>query len=336
MRHRIILFFCLAFFSPSSAFAQTTCSALPAAHEIRLTGFTRARAVLSVVSEVSGRCLEITADTGDTIAADGVFARIDPTFTALDLETNRINRQQAERQLEYDDQQVKRYRRLVSSRSSARVRLDEMELHRDQSRLTLAGLETEAKRLRERLTRHTVRAPAGWRVIERSVEPDEWVAAGKILARVGDYQTLVVPLALTPAELKSLGQNNIPLILPEEGLKGNGRLYRVSPGFDPVTRKINVEIALNPETLARLHRRQGGVRTEILLQVPDPMRTFIIPAAAVTERFEEHWLTRVNGDKLRVIVLGPASAPDGDNRKWLRVTSAQLKKDDAFLLHHEP
>jgi len=329
-----ILLFCFSLLLTNPAFAQTSCTALTAEQDVRLTGFTRARAVMSVVSEVSGRCLEVLADTGDPIAAEGVFARLDPTFTTLDLEANHIHRQEAKRQLRYDDQEVKRYQDLVRAKSTARVHLDQLELQRDRSRLELSRLEIEARRLREKLDRYTVRAPCGWRVIKRSVEPGEWVQAGKTLARLGDYQTLIVPLALTTAELKSLRREgkSIALVLPEENITGTGRLDRISPGFDPITRKLRVEIALSHELFSRLHLKQGGIRVDVPLKIPDPMHAFIIPAAAVQERFEEHWLTRENGMQIRVIVLGPARAPDNDDREWLRITSKKIRENDAFLL----
>ncbi len=309
-----------------------TFTLLPAQRQVILTGFTRARATLDITAEVSGRCLEITADIGAPIGKDGVFAVIDSTLTRLELQANGINIRLVERQVRFDSRQVERYRRLLTSKSSSKARLDEMELQLDQSRLKLDQLQVEKERLQEILSRHQVKASPGWQIIERYVEPDQWVAAGKVLAAIGDYRSLVVPLTVTPAELKIIQQQqSIPLYLPGEGRDGRASLYQVSPGFDPVSRKIRVNILLDQPTYDNLSLKQGGVRVEVPLLLPDAMHGFLIPARAVVQRYEEHWLTRTDGRQVRVIVLGTAPGPDTDI-EWLRITSPEIRAGEAFTL----
>jgi len=304
--------------------------------QILLTGFTRARATLDIVPEAAGRCLELTADTGDTITEQGIFARIDSTLIRLQLQDNSVQINLGQRRLSYDRQQVQRYRQLLKTQSSSRSRLDELELKRDLSKFSLEQFEIEKKRLQELLDRHMVKAPPGWQIIERRIEPGQWVQIGTILARAGDYRSLIVPLAVTPAELRSLqGETTISLHLPGENRDGHGSLYHVSPGFDPRTRKIRVEILLDQTTYESLSLQQGGVRVEVPVLIPDPMHGFLVPAQAVAERYDEHWLTRQNGSQIRVIVLGPATGPD-DTVAWLRITSPEIKAGDIFQLPPVP
>jgi len=308
----------------------------PAQQQILLIGFTRARATLDIIPEVAGRCLEITADLGETIGNNGIFAVIDSTLVRLDLKANSVSRQQVQRNLRFETQQVKRYQQLHTSKSSSRARLDEQELLLDQSRLKLDQLLVEAERLQELLSRHTIKAPPGWLIMERHVEPGQWVPSGRLLAKAGDYQTLIVPLAVTPSELRSLQrEKSIPLHLPGENIDGHGILHRISPAFDPVTRKIKIEILIDLQTYDNLSLKQGGVRVEVPVRIPDPMHGFLVPARAVVERYEESWLTRKNGKEVQIIVLGPANGPDDDSQ-WLRITSPEIKAGDSFKLPPAP
>jgi RND family efflux transporter MFP subunit len=336
----IILSLCFLLLYPSSVYAQhpspgeqpRTFTLLPARKQVLLTGFTRARATLDISSEVPGRCLEITADVGEAIKNDGIFAVIDSTLIGLELQANEIDSQQVRRQILYESQQVKRYRQLLSSKSSSKVRLDELKLQLDQSRLKLDQLQVEQKRLQELLSRHQVKAPAGWWIIERHVEPGQWIAGGQVLAKAGDYRTLLVPLAVTPAELGALKQEQtIALHLPEDDIDGQGTLFQISPGFDPHTRKIRLAILLDQPTYDKISLKQGGVRVEVPILMPDPMHAFLVPAPALVERYEDHWLTRQDGSRVRVIVLGPTIGPDKD-KEWIRITSADLKTGDIFSL----
>jgi len=160
------------------------------------------------------------------------------------------------------------------------------------------------------------------------VEPGEWVAVGKHLGKAGDFRTLLVPFALSPEEYRALKnlKGPIELVLPGEGqntISLKASMARISPAFDPETRKINVELAVT-ETLSE---NRGGLRAELTLGVPDPSGAVLIPAAAVAERYEEFWLTRANGERVRVLFLG-----DGPDNTY-RVRASELNAGDEFRVN---
>ena len=324
----LFLFSCLS--APSTR-ASTICRAEPAEITITLTGFTRPKTFLNLTPEVTGRCTEVRADVGEPIPADTVFARIDPTFVTLKLQANALARARTRKSLLFDKKQVARYRKLVTTKASAQTRLEELELQYEQTLLSLQELETEQERLQETLVRHTLHAPAGWLVIERRVEPGEWVQTGQNIAEIGDYQNLVVPVVLRPGELKYLQDSEeFPLVLADSGIRGTGRILRIAPNFDPATRKTKVDIALSRTTLEQMAEKRGGLRVEIPVRLKDPMHAFLLPAEAVEERYEENWLTRENGQTFRVIVLGPERSPAAGMGRRLRVVSKEIKKGDRF------
>ena len=321
--------------SPSSVYAQTVCRAETAKITVTLTGFTRPQTFLDLTPEVTGRCIEVRADIGDPIPADTVFARIDSTFITLKLQANALARARTEKSLAFEKKQVDRYRKLVTTKTSAQTRLEELELQYEQTLLSLRELETEQEQLRETLARHTLHAPAGRLVIERQIEPGEWVRAGQQVARIGDYRHLVVPILLRPEELQFLqAKNTFSLFIVDNDIRGTGTLLRIAPNFDPVTRKIKADIALSDATLERLTNKRGGLRVEIPIVLKDPMHAFLLPAEAIEERYEENWLTRENGETFRVIVLGPELSQGADTGKRLRIVSKKIKEGDRFQCRH--
>ncbi len=288
------------------------------------SGFTRARAKLRLVSEVAGRCLKVNYDLGDTIGPQGVFAVLDDTFVRLDLQTNQLEQKRLASRVAYLDKDATRYRNLVKRGSEAPSKLDRLDEDLAQARLQLEALKTQAQTLAERLARHIIKATPGWRVIERKVEPGSWVAAGGELALLGDFRTLLVPLALSPDEFAILREKGgkLTVSLPHLGIRVPAKLERLSPAFDPVTRKIGLELELGPG----LPEKRGGLRVELTLTAPDPSGAVLLPAGAVSERYQENWVTRADGTPLRVVVLGPG--PEGT----LRVSAPQLKPGQKFLL----
>jgi len=310
--------------NPAAKAPVRLAEAKPAAQAVTLTGFTRARAEIKLISEVAGRCLKVEAEVGDLIGKDGVFASLDATFTKLELETNLVEQSRLKSRLSYLEKDLQRTRTLVAKKSQAQARLDSDEQQFDQARHQLLALAIQEKTLRERLDRHRIKAPAGWQVMERKVEPGQWVASGGEVGRVGDFRTLLVPLALTSQEFEALKNAKvISLKLPITGRVIPARIYRVSPAFDPATRKINVDLAMDDG----LTNKRGGLRAELVLQMPDPSGAVWLPTFAVSQRYQEFWLERPDASKVRVMVLGPGPEPD-----TLRVTSPKVKAGQRFIL----
>ena len=302
-----------------------TVQALPATRPLVFSGFTRARAKLRLVSEVAGRCLKVNYDVGGAIGPKGVFAVLDDTFTRLDLGANRVEQKRLVSRVAYLDKDAARYRNLVKRGSEAPSKLDRLDEDLTQARLQLEALKTQAAILRERLVRHVIKAPPGWRVIERWVEPGSWVGVGGQVALLGDFRTLLVPLALSPDEFAILAKQakQIKVSLPHLGVSVPAKLERLSPAFDPTTRKIAVELELGPG----VSYKRGGLRVELTLTAPDPSGAVLLPPGAVTERYQENWVTRGDGKSFRVVVLGPG--PGGT----LRVSAPQLKPGQKYLLN---
>jgi RND family efflux transporter MFP subunit len=326
----VCIVFCIVsipFYGSFEATAEDVFVAQPAMRTVTLTGYTRARHVMDMVSEEAGRCIKVEADVGDTIAKDGVFAVLDRTFIDIALKKNRVEQARLKKTSTYFAKEVGRYEELVRRQSAAQAKLDELQQKLDESDLAVEGLKVEEANLKERRARHIIRVPAGWTIVERAVEPGEWVAIGKHLGRAGDFRKLLVPFSLSPQEYKALKNlEGMPqLRFPDEGEGGltmEARVERISPAFDPETRKISLDLAVS----GGLSEMRGGLRAELQLLLPDPSGAVLAPLSAVSERYEEFWLTRSNGEQVRVIRLG-----DGP-QNTVRVRSANVKAGETFKI----
>lgn len=137
-----LLLLLVIFFSPSPAVCQETIALAPYSRVVTLTGFTYPLTEMTVTSEVSGRCLAIYADSGDTLPPDGRLAEIDTTFIQLDIAANRIAREQTARQLAQEEKNLARYTTLLSQSSVPQAQLDEVALAADLHRIELKNWPT--------------------------------------------------------------------------------------------------------------------------------------------------------------------------------------------------
>lgn len=298
-----------------------------AARASTLTAFTRARNSMTLVSEVSARVEDVPTDVGDVIGADGVFARLDDTFIKLDLAKNRADQQRLKSDVAYYGREKGRYDELVKQKTAAQSTLDSFSRDHTTALQQLKALQVEERRLMEQLARHTLKAPTGWKVTERHIEPGEWVNVGDKVAELGRYDVLLVPFALSSSEYRALetmaqgSDRQVKLRLPDLGEVVTARVERVSPGFDPETRKINVDLQIDKGDFDF----RGGIRTELTLNLPDPGGSVLVPKAALIKAYEEHFLVTPDNERVRVVLLG--SGANGTRR----VTSPDVRAGDSFL-----
>jgi RND family efflux transporter MFP subunit len=301
-------------------------TARSASRTVTLTGYTRARHVMDIISEEAGRCVEVRVDVGDPVGPEGIYAVLDTTFIDLAIRRNRVHQKRLKNMIAYHGKEVHRYEQLVKRQTAAQAKLDALQNDLDQARFELQALEVEESELRERRLRHLIKVPEGWRVSARSLEPGEWVAVGRTLGRAGDFRRLLVPFALSPEEYTALREANraVDLYFPHEGGDGHtveASIERISPAFDPETRKIQVDLGVS----GGLHTMRGGLRAELLLGIPDASGAVLLPASAVEQRYDEYWVTRVDGKEIRVFFLGTGP------QNTARIRSPEVQPGDRFV-----
>lgn len=295
-----------------------------AARRSALTGFTRARNSMTLVTEESGRVESVAVDVGDSLGKGGVFARLDTTFIKLDLVANRTDQQRLKSDLDYSRKEMERYQALVKTKTAAQSTLDSnVRAHQDALQ-QLRAKQVEERVLVERLKRFTLTGPVGWKVVTRYTEPGEWITTGDKVAELGRFDVLLVPFALSSQEYRALKKmgDKVELRLTDVGKTVAARVARVSPGFDEETRKINVDLEI---TQGEFEFR-GGLRTELVIDLPDPGGAVVVPKSALIKAYEEHFLMTPDGQRVRVVLLGSV---DNDMR---RVTGENVRPGDRFLV----
>lgn len=290
---------------PNSLMANDTFVLRPYYPTTTLNGMTHPLKEMTSTSEVNGKCKTIYADKGEIIPTSGALAELDTTFIRLEIEANKIARVQAQRKLDQEKKTLARYTVLKDKNSTSEATFDEVALNFDLYTYTLQKLKIEETHLLEQLARHVIMAPPGWRVIERFAEPGEYIQAGTAIARLGDFRSLLIRLAVTYEELQSLKElKTIPLILPEIAQTVDAEIHQTSPVFDAKTRKIPMELIITAPREGLTVPLRGGMRAELVFKTTSDTNTFLVPLSALISRYEAHWLVQPDGTKLQVLLLG--------------------------------
>jgi len=310
---------------PVPAQSTETFVAHSAARRSVLTGFTRARNSMTLVTEESGRVDAVLVDVGDTLGENGLLATLDTTFIQLDLAGNRADQTRLKSDLDYNKKEMDRYKRLVKNKNAAQSTLDSNVRAHQSAFQQLRAKQIEERVLIERMKRFSLVGPVGWKVVTRYIEPGEWITKGEKVAELGRYDVLLVPFALTSEEYRALKQQGdlVDLQLTDLDKSIQAKVARVSPGFDAQSRKINVDLEID----AGDFEFRGGLRTELIIDLPDPGGAVVVPKSALVKAYEEYFLLTPDNQRVRVVLLGSA---EGGLR---RVSSPDVRAGDRFLLN---
>jgi membrane fusion protein, multidrug efflux system len=298
---------------------------IPASLIVTLTGFTRAKKKITITSQVSDKCLRIKGKTGQVFNNNDPLIFIDRTAIELELRGNSIEQKRILAVIQYLKKEENRYKALLKKQATAQSKFDSIEHELNLTEIKLKALKNFEKKLNNNYKKYTIHAPHGWKIIKRFVEPGEIIRIGQPLVELGNYQELIIPIAVSMQEFQILKETaQLKLWFPEVNQNITAEIHLVYPDFDPVNRKINLELILSEE-LPVEHR--GGIRAELTLKLPNPSGGVIVPKSAVEQRYEEYWLTRKNSTQVKVMIL------EETDSRHLRVSSEKIKPQDLFLIN---
>ncbi len=284
----------------------------PARRSITLTGYTRSQTTVTLSSEVGGRVVKVNYDDGQVI--DKLpFLTIDSTFIDLEirstqhtLEQLKITQKKRRSKVNYLDKDFRRIENLFRRGSSPESRFDTSREDLDQARFDLKAVgveiaiaQTELKELRERRRRHTIEAKPGWIVVAKLVEEGELVNMNTPVARIADFNHLVVPLSVSAKELNAVQQLAPEFEVFLDGKPARASVNWINPEFDEKTRKLNMELILRSYP----GPRRGGLTCRLFLETDT--EGVLVPKQAVVNRYENpRVFLSESGAEIKVLVLG--------------------------------
>ena len=257
-----------------------------AARFITATGTVEPLRTVGINSQVSGALLRVNVEEGSVVAAGAVLAQVDSRELEAQLASAAANLEVAKRAAERSQQLRAQQINTIA------------EFERDQAQY--AAQRATHEQLVMRLGYATVRAPVGGVILDKRVETGDIVNAQTRLFTIGDISTLVVRVPVSELDIMGLSQGDAVDVTLDAlpGRTVQGRVRRVFPSADTITRLVPVEVALSgpaarsvrPGYLARvsisLDPRTGVLMVPggALLQDPNGSVVYLVQGGKATRR----------------------------------------------------
>ena len=245
------------------------------AHE--RSGTLRARRRVEIHNQEEGRIHELPFYEGDRVTRGQILVRLDDDLLQAVLDKARANTGLARINL-------KRVRDLIKKRAAS-------EDERARAKTALDVAEAEQKLLQTRLEHTRIKAPFDGVISERKVEPGDVTASYSHLLTLTDPSSLITRIHVSELLLPHLKSGD-PVSVRIDALGPSffpGRIKRIFPELDPVTRQGVVEVSLEPVP----DGARAGQFARVTLETARVER-MLIPFAAVRRDREGEFVFRLN------------------------------------------
>jgi membrane fusion protein (multidrug efflux system) len=198
------------------------------------TGTLHANREVKVYTQEEGQLTELSLYEGDKVKQGDVLVRLDDTLIRAQLARASATRKQAEQ----DVARLKklRERKVVSEDDYTRA-LTQLEVSRADEQV-----------LKTRLGYTVIRSPLDGVVSDRLSEPGNIVERHQHLLTISDPSSLITELPVSELILPHLSLGDLAQVridaLGDRVFKG--RIIRIHPNLDPVTRRGTIEVELQP------------------------------------------------------------------------------------------
>ncbi|HEX7051273.1 MAG TPA: efflux RND transporter periplasmic adaptor subunit [Longimicrobiales bacterium] len=236
------------------------------ARRLHVSGVVEPIRTVGINSRMAGAILSVEVEEGVTVRRGDVLARLDE---------RELNAELAAAEAAYDVAKATFER---SERLRERKVITAAEYDRD--RAAFAAAEARLEQIRARIDYATIRAPISGVVTEKHVEAGDIVGNQTRLFAIADMDTMVVRVQVSELDVVELSPGDPVQValdaLPDRTFEG--RIRRIFPAADPVTRLVPVEVALHGES-ARAARPGFLARVEFALTAETGVR--LVPASAI-------------------------------------------------------
>ena len=250
---------------------------------VRFSGVVRPRNEVDVSGKVGGRVQELRVDVGQVVKAGELLATIEHTELAFQSEQARAQFKAAE----------------------AQVRLS-------QASASLAG---------KAVQNSFITAPFGGTITKRMVSLGMQVGPGQPLLQIQDLASLKLAASVTAGDFAKLVLDQAVSIRIEELPQASitGRIATLSPSLDPVTRRAQVEIAIDNSE----GRLLANMFAHAEVHVGERTGVLVAPRAALVSLARGNVLFVVREGHARAI---PVADP-GSDPAWISVEGVLTERD---------
>lgn len=235
--------------------------------------------VSDVASEIEGIVEEVNFDEGQRVRKGHVLVRLNSDLLKKELQSTIASYEEALAEVENAKLDLARIEGLYKKNFAPAQEYDAQRYRLEGLRKKAQSLEAQVERIRVELEKKTVFAPFDGIVINKSVEPGEWLSSGSTVATIAKDDMLDI-IAEVPERVLSGIKPGLKVKVQILGKQLEGKVLTIIPRGDSNTRTFPVKI--------RVANKSSFIEgMEALIYLPEGKKFdgFVAPRDAVINMF---------------------------------------------------
>lgn len=251
-------------------------------------------------AEVSSIVLQVLKENGEAVKKGDILVKLDETAIRDSLNSANDGARNAVSALDQAERNFQRLKTLRASGMTSMQALDDAEVRRNAAQSEVSASRARASQALQQLQRTSVRAPFDGVVSERKVSAGDTASPGKELVKVIDPKSMRFAGRVS-ADKIGIVKTGLGVSFRINGYAGQefrGKVTRVDPAANDVTRQVEVLVAFADDTkpLVSGLYAEGNIEAE-------SVSVLMLPEAALVRTGDKTYAWRVTGKTLKKVEL---------------------------------
>ncbi len=251
-------------------------------------------------AEVSSVVLQVLKENGESVKRGDALVRLDETSIRDNLNSANDAARNAALAFEQAERNLQRLKTLRASGMTSMQALDDAEVRRNAAQSEVSAAKARAVQAQQQLQRTVVRAPFDGVVSERKVSAGDTASAGKELVKVIDPNSMrfVGRVSADKIGMVKSGQAVSFRINGYAQQEFRGKITRINPSANDVTRQVEVLVAFADNKLPRV----AGLYAEGNIEA-ESVSALMLPEAAIVKSGDKSFAWLIKGATLNKVEL---------------------------------
>jgi len=276
-----------------------------------ITGSIQPERKADLRAEVSAVVLQVLKENGDVVRKGDVLLRMDQTTIQDNLRSAEDNARNAAQAVDQAERNLQRLKTLRASGMTSLQALDDAEVRRNAAHSEVSASKARAAQARQQLDRTVVRAPFDGVVSDRKASAGDTASIGKELLKVIDPTSMRFAGRVSADKISqvSVGQTVGFRINGYAGQEFRGKVMRVDPSANDVTRQVEVLVSFSGDTQPKV----SGLYAEGTIE-SSKVQALSLPESVLIKVGDKSSVWRVKNNTLNQIALtvGPRDPRSGN------------------------
>jgi len=184
-----------------------------------------------IIATTAGKVTKVNFNLGSSIRQGSTLVELDNRLKELSLEATQLS-------IDRLKKDVTRYNTLLAGNATTEIQVNE-------TKYNYENAVNQAEQIRKQIADANVKAPIGGRIVQKDIEPGEYITVGKVLGRVLDVDRLKVQVPVNESDVYQLRQGQAVKVSADvfPGRTFNGRISYIAPqGSDEHNYPVEITI----------------------------------------------------------------------------------------------